>query len=223
MNSETGNLTRISNGERRRIFRMQRFERELWGQGIRSVAGVDEAGRGPLAGPVVAAAVIVAPGTFIPFVNDSKLLSPRVREQLYEEIIEAAVTVGIGVVDAKTIDQVNILQATMQAMQIAVARLSVEPEFILVDGRQLPPWQVPSRSIIAGDRCSFSIAAASIVAKVTRDRIMMEYHKLYPQYRFDRHKGYATREHIKMITQFGFSDIHRRSFSIHGSNDNHKG
>lgn len=191
--------------------------------GMANVAGVDEAGRGPLAGPVVAAAVILPPLFTLDRVDDSKRLRPEIRGELHKAIMRAAVAVGVGIVDEKTIDRINILEAALKAMDEAVHALCVQPDFILVDGNRLPLWEFPSRAVIGGDRASFSVAAASIVAKVTRDRIMVEYHRVYPEYGFDRHKGYGTPQHIAAISKFGLSDIHRRSFRLHGGIDNREG
>ncbi|OQX84484.1 MAG: ribonuclease HII [Candidatus Latescibacteria bacterium 4484_7] len=181
------------------------------------VAGVDEAGRGALAGPVVAAAVICRPTERLDRVRDSKLLSENLRESLYELIIDDAIAWGVGIVESDEIDRVNILNATMEAMKEAVASLAVMPEFVMVDGGKLPELAVPSKAVIGGDGKSFSIAAASIVAKVTRDRIMRARSKEFPLYGFARNKGYGTREHIAAIVKHGHSPFHRRSFKIKAS------
>jgi ribonuclease HII len=190
------------------------FERDLWSRGLRFVAGIDEAGRGPLAGPVVAAAVVFAPEVFIPEVNDSKVLSRIMREYLYGQILDRAMAVGVGIVDHVTIDEVNILNATFRAMEDAVTRLGVKPDHLLIDGNRFPGSGVPFTTIVDGDALCFSIAAASIVAKVTRDRIMDEYDAKYPGYGFAKHKGYATREHCEAIHRLGYCEIHRRSFEL---------
>lgn len=188
-------------------------ERRLWMDGFKAVAGVDEAGRGPLAGPVVAAAVIFPPGITQTFgVNDSKKLSPKTREQLKPLIEESALAVGVGVVDHEDIDRINILQASYKAMQIAIRRLALAPDYALIDGRGLPQLDMPCEAIIKGDAKSASIAAASIIAKVTRDHLMIQMHEKYPQYGFARHKGYPTKKHILAIREFGLCPIHRRSF-----------
>jgi ribonuclease HII len=192
------------------------LERYLWEAGMRFVAGLDEAGRGPLAGPVVAAAVIFPDLTFIPGVNDSKLLTADLRESLYDRILREALSVGLGEASVEEIDRLNILQATFLAMRRALAGLTVSPEYLIVDGSlPLPGASRPQTALIQGDRRCFSVAAASIVAKVRRDRIMRRYSRLYPQYHFDSNKGYCTRAHVDAIRQYGRCDLHRRSFIIH--------
>jgi len=194
---------------------LYRFEREAAAGGFRMVAGVDEAGRGPLAGPVVAAAVILnaPPGEpLIEGLNDSKQLSAARREALYPLIMEKALSVGVGIVDATEIDRINILQATIVAMKQAIAGLSASPDFVLLDALTLPDFLIPQKGIIKGDASSASIAAASIVAKVTRDRMMDELHQRFPQYGFNVHKGYGTRLHLDRLREHGPSDIHRKSF-----------
>jgi ribonuclease HII len=191
-------------------------ERRLWETGIRHVAGIDEAGRGPLAGPVVAAAVIVSPDFFLPEVDDSKRISPTLREGLFGQILEGATAVGIGIVDHDMIDRVNILNATYEAMHRAVASLPVVPEFLLIDGNRFRGQNIPFHLIVGGDGCSFSVAAASIIAKVTRDQIMQRYDGEYPGYGFAQHKGYGTPGHLRAILRLGLSPIHRRSFR-HGT------
>ncbi len=181
-------------------------------QGYRLMAGVDEAGRGPLAGPVVAGAVITRPGETIPGVRDSKLLTPRERERLYQIITSRALSWGVGIVGPREIEKYNILQATLRAMKAAVLSLDPAPDFLLIDGINPIPIDLPQRAIKRGDASCFSIAAASIVAKVTRDRLMMEYHRAYPLYNFARHKGYPTRAHREAIRQYGCCEIHRRTF-----------
>ncbi|MBN2416435.1 ribonuclease HII [bacterium] len=203
-------------GEERRIFEMLGYERALWERGVRHVAGIDEAGRGPLAGPVVAASVMFRPGVFIPGVNDSKKLSPRRREDLYDCIMETAVAVSTGIVHEQEIDRINILKATHKAMRISVGTLAVKPDHLLIDGRGLPERFFSQTAIEGGDRCCFSIAAASIIAKVTRDRMMLEYHDMFPEYGFARHKGYGTKEHLEAIRRHGRCPIHRRTFQVKG-------
>ncbi len=188
-------------------------ERALWARGIGVVAGIDEAGRGPLAGPVVAAAVVMAPGFFLPAVDDSKKLTARVRSDLACRIREGAVSVGVGVVSHETIDRINILNATFEAMHRAVKDLTRVPEFLLVDGNRYRGEGIPYATVVGGDGLCFSIAAASIVAKVTRDRLMEEYDAVYPLYGFARHKGYATRAHRAAILRHGICPIHRRTFT----------
>jgi len=190
------------------------YESELWDRGVERIAGIDEAGRGPLAGPVVAAAVVFQRNVFIEGVRDSKTVPQKEREVLHGLILQRAEAVGLGVVDEKTIDRINILQATYQAMRTAIRALSPQPQHLLVDGRGLPEAPLPQTGIIRGDGKSFTVAAASIVAKVTRDRIMTEYDRQYPQYGFSRHKGYGTRAHVRAILEFGYCDLHRRSFRL---------
>jgi ribonuclease HII len=188
------------------------FEKEATQQGRKKIAGIDEAGRGPLAGPVVSAAVIL-PTTFHgPDVNDSKKLSPKKREHLFSEIYDRAVAVGIGIVDPIEIDRINILQASLLAMAIAVQNLDPQPDHLLIDGTFPIPSELSQQPIPKGDALSISIAAASIIAKVSRDRLMQNYHHYYPQFDFPKHKGYPTRAHKEAIRKFGFSPIHRRSF-----------
>jgi ribonuclease HII len=180
---------------------------------VARVAGIDEAGRGPLAGPVVAAAVVMPQGFFLPNVDDSKRLTGSVRAELYAQICAGAAGVGIGIVGHAEIDRVNILNATLDAMEQAVAALPEEPEFLLIDGNRYGRGRVPHATIIGGDALCFSVAAASIVAKVTRDRLMVEFDREFPGYGFARHKGYGTREHREAILRQGFCPIHRRTFT----------
>ncbi len=190
-----------------------RYETQAWRTGVARVAGLDEAGRGPLAGPVVAAAVVLAPDRRIRGLADSKLLTPERRAELFEEIHALALAVGVGVVDHVTIDRVNILEATRLAMREALDRLAIEPELVITDFVHLPGLRCPQRNLVDGDfRCA-SVAAASIVAKVTRDRIMIAAHGQFPQYGFDQHKGYATPEHLEALDRYGPCPIHRRSFA----------
>ena len=181
-------------------------------KGHRRIAGTDEVGRGPLAGPVVAAAVILPAGFPDEHVVDSKKLTPVQRERLYGVIYRHAVSVGIGIIDALEIDRINILQASLQAMAMAVNNLSPRPDYLLIDGTFPIPVPLPQEPIAKGDTLSVSIAAASIVAKVTRDRLMGLYHLYYPDFGFARHKGYPTREHRAAIGRFGCSPLHRRTF-----------
>lgn len=191
---------------------LKKFDRAFLSESVKLVCGVDEAGRGPLAGPVVAAAVIFDSKTFISKVNDSKKLSERVREELYDEIISKSVSYGIGIVKEKKIDKINILQATLSAMQIAVKKLSIKPDLILIDGNKSFAARIPTVTIVKGDSKSFSIAAASILAKVTRDRIMRKASNKHPDYLWFKNKGYGTREHIAAIKEFGITSLHRRTF-----------
>ena len=188
------------------------FEHEAYRQGYQLIAGIDEAGRGSLAGPVVAAAVILPPGLMIDGVNDSKKLTPRRREALYQVIHQHALATGIGVVGNEDIDRINILRATIMAMEMAVKNLKIPPDYLLIDAVSLSDSRIPQRPIIKGDMLSVSIASASIVAKVTRDRLMTEEHSLFPQYNFMSHKGYGTRDHVSRLRLYGPSVIHRKSF-----------
>jgi len=193
---------------------MNYFEERARQRGFRRIAGIDEAGRGPLAGPVVAAAVVLPDRYSHPDINDSKKLTSRSRELLFEVIRTDALAVGIGVVDSRVIDELNILRATLLAMREAVADLQVVPDCLLVDGNQSVPLEIPQETIVKGDGRSVSIAAASIVAKVSRDRIMEIYHRQFPYYNFFKNKGYGTAEHRQAIREHGFCKIHRRSFHI---------
>ncbi len=197
-----------------RLARLLARECHLWRKGVRHIAGVDEAGRGPLAGPVVAAAVIFPHTARIPGVDDSKKLSPLKREELFTEIQKHALSVGVGVVQPQIIDILNIREASLLAMMQAITQLNPSPNYLLVDGNYFQGNGIPFRTIVRGDARCFSIAAASIIAKVTRDRIMEELHLRYPFYGFARHKGYATRQHVQAIREYGLSDIHRQSFRI---------
>ncbi|MCP4631091.1 MAG: ribonuclease HII [bacterium] len=188
------------------------FEKEFARKGCRNIAGIDEAGRGPLAGPVVSAAVILPQSFDDPDVTDSKKLSPKKREQLYERIYDQAVTVGIGIVDPVEIDRINILQASLLSMAMAVKNLVPRPDFLLIDGIFNIASELPQKAIKKGDSLSVSIAAASIIAKVSRDRLMQKYHHYYPQFDFPRHKGYPTKAHKETIRKFGYTPIHRKSF-----------
>jgi len=176
------------------------------------IAGLDEAGRGPLAGPVVASAVILPPGLVIKGVRDSKKISEKQRKKVFWEVVKNAVAVGVGIVDADTIDRINILQSTRLAMKIAVTDLKVKPDFLLTDAVQLPDVLINHQAIIKGESVSASIAAASIIAKVVRDDIMLDYHEKYPVYDFKGHKGYSTKKHMECINQYGPCPIHRKSF-----------
>jgi ribonuclease HII len=191
------------------------FEEVCWGQGFEHVAGVDEAGRGPLAGPVVAAAVILPKGLSLEGVNDSKKLSAKQREVLFHEIREHALSVGVGIVSHEVIDRINIYQASILAMRKAVEKLSILPSIVLADGNSFKHETWRYQNIIDGDAKSVTIAAASVIAKVTRDSLMLEYHEQFPLYGFDRHKGYGTKFHVEALRQYGMCPIHRRSFNIH--------
>ncbi len=200
--------------EQARLESLLLFEEELWQQNIFTVAGIDEAGRGPLAGPVVAAAVVLAPGEPIWGVNDSKKLSATKREEVEAEIKEKSLFWAIGVVGAHDIDKYNILQATKLAMRRAIHKLPIKPDYLLLDAVSLPETGIAQKPIIKGDALSLSIGAASILAKCHRDRMMLLYHEKYPVYGFDRHKGYPTAEHKEMVKKYGYSPIHRKTFQI---------
>ena len=188
-------------------------ERAAFAQGHRIVAGVDEAGRGPLAGPVVAAAVVLPLGCDIDGIRDSKQLSPRRRDTAFEKVVSLALGIGIGVVDENEIDRMNILQATYRAMRGAISGLGVQVDVVLVDGYPIRDLHLPQIGIVSGDTRSASIAAASVVAKVTRDRIMCKFDRIFPQYGFASHKGYSTEEHLEKLATHGVCEIHRRSFA----------
>ena len=205
-----------------RLEKMLQRETRLWEKGYLSIAGVDEAGRGPLAGPVVAAGVILTRKKHIEDIlvwrdlNDSKQLSQKKREQLYKVIMEHAAAVGVGIVEADVIDEINIRQASFEAMRLALMQLdpASAPDFVLADGFLIPGLDLPQEAVIGGDRASLSIAAASVIAKVTRDRLMEEYDKQYPGYGFAQNKGYPTAEHRKAIKSLGFTALHRKSFRV---------
>ena len=188
------------------------YENEAKSKGYNVICGVDEAGRGPLAGPVFAAAVILPEGHIIEGVNDSKKLSEKKRDALYDKIIDECVCYAVGTASEKEIDEINILQATFLAMKRAVEGLEIKPDLALVDGNRVPPLDMDVETIVKGDGKSASIAAASIIAKVSRDRYMLELAKQYPQYEFERHKGYPTKLHYEKIYEYGISDVHRKSF-----------
>lgn len=192
-----------------------RFEKELWLSGKRFVAGVDEAGRGPLAGPVVAAAVIFPRNLIIEGVKDAKRLTSKQRIELFKEIQLKALSIGVGIVDNKTIDEINILNATFRAMHRAIGELIPKPDHLLVDGPYFAELSIPADKIVDGDSRCYTIAAASIIAKVIRDNLMIEYDAIYPNYGFAKHKGYGTRQHIEAIKKFGLTEIHRKSFKLH--------
>ncbi|MCI0706971.1 MAG: ribonuclease HII [Ignavibacteriae bacterium] len=189
-------------------------ERTYWQRGIEYLAGVDEAGRGPLAGPVVAAAVIFPKDVFIDGVDDSKKLSEKKREALEVEIRRQAVSIGVGIVEHDVIDRINIYQASILAMRKALDALDIRPQFVAVDGNSFTHDALPYENIIDGDAKVFTIAAASIIAKVTRDKMMLDYHAQYPAYGFAKHKGYGTKQHREAIKEHGLCDIHRRSFHV---------
>lgn len=196
--------------ERQRLEEMRQYERQY--ADCAFICGIDEAGRGPLAGPVVAGAVILPKDCEILYLNDSKKLSAKKREELYDEIIEKAISAEVGIVDAKRIDEINILQATYEAMRLAVSKLSAQPDLLLNDAVTIPQLNFPQIPIIKGDAKSVSIAAASIIAKVTRDRMMLEYDQQMPEYLFASNKGYGSEAHIQALKKYGPSKIHRATF-----------
>ena len=200
------------------------FERQAKEKGYTAVCGVDEAGRGPLAGPVCAAAVILPEGLVIEGVNDSKKLTEKKREELFDVIIDQAIACSVSFGTVEEIERDNILRTTMNTMKRAVEGLSVKADYAMIDGNRLPPLDIPCECIVKGDARSMSIAAASILAKVSRDRLMLEYAKKYPEYEFEKHKGYGTKLHVERILEHGPCEIHRMSFlkKIYAKADNHE-
>ena len=191
-----------------------KYERNYWDAGFKNVVGIDEAGRGPLAGPVVAASVVLKPYQIIEGIKDSKKLTPKKRDKLYSEIYKKAVSIGVGIVDEDVIDDINILKATFLAMKKSLGNLDIKPGKVLIDGPYSDITIYPTDYIVNGDNISQTIAAASIIAKVTRDNIMKEYDKIFPEYKFINHKGYGTKYHIEKLNIIKCSPIHRRSFKI---------
>ena len=189
-----------------------KYENEAFDNGFECVCGVDEAGRGPLAGPVCAAAVILPRGCIIEGLNDSKKLSEKKREQLFDVITQKAAAYSIAMASEKEIDEINILQATFLAMRRAVGSLDIKPDFVIVDGNRDPLLGIKTMTLVKGDSLCESVAAASVLAKVTRDRYMLKLCEKYPEYQFQKHKGYGTKLHYEMIEKYGISDIHRKSF-----------
>jgi ribonuclease HII len=200
------------NKEIERLNNMMLYEEALYNEDYNYIAGVDEAGRGPLAGPVASAAVILPRGLYIEGLNDSKKVSVKRREELFDIIIDKAIAYNISLISNEVIDSINILNATKLSMKNSVEGLKIKPDFVLVDAVTIPAISQKQKGIIKGDAKSVSIAAASILAKVTRDRLMQEYHKKYPEYNFSAHKGYGTSEHVAAIKAHGICDIHRKSF-----------
>ena len=198
--------------EEERLKHMLEIEDSLYQKGYKLVCGVDEAGRGPLCGPVVAAAVILNKDDMIEGVNDSKKLSEKKRECLYDVIMQKAIAVGVGMSDVDIIEKVNILNATKLAMKQAIKNLKIKPDYVLIDGNQMIDIDIDAQTVVSGDAKSESIAAASIIAKVTRDRLLIEYDKKYTEYGFAKHKGYGTKAHIEAIKKYGLTPIHRASF-----------
>ena len=196
-----------------RLTNLKKEENKLYEKKIKLICGIDEAGRGPLAGPVVVGAVILPENSFIEGVNDSKKVSEKKREKLYEEIVKEAIDYSVGIIDQKTIDEINILNATKLGVKLALEGLKQKPEIIMVDAlNNIDTLGIPYISVIKGDAKNYCIAAASIIAKVTRDRIMREWDEVYPAYGFAKHKGYGTAEHIRIIKEIGPCILHRKSF-----------
>ena len=200
--------------ELERLTNLKAYEKELHEKGFKNICGIDEAGRGPLAGPVVIASVIMPADSMIEGVNDSKKVSEKKREKLYDQIIEEAISYGVAIIGQDEIDNINILNATKKGLTMSLKELTVKPDLILVDALEhIDTLGIPYESIIKGDAKAYSIAAASIIAKVTRDRIMREWAEVYPQYGFEVHKGYGTAKHIAAIKEHGICQIHRKSFT----------
>ena len=202
----------VKEEELERLKNMLLIEESLYDEGYEYICGVDEAGRGPLCGPVVAAAVILPKHGCIEGVNDSKKISEKKREKLYDDIMKGAIAVGIGISDVDVIEKVNILNATKIAMKKAVESLSIKPDYVLIDGNQKIDIDILQETVVSGDAKSESIASASIIAKVTRDRMLRKFDEMYPEYGFAKHKGYGTQAHIEAIKKYGLTPIHRKSF-----------
>ena len=201
-----------------RLTNLKKIEEDIYNKekNFKYICGIDEAGRGPLAGPVVVASVIMPRDSMIEGVNDSKKVSEKKREKLYDVILEEAISYGVGIIDQNEIDEINILNATKKGLTKSINELKIKPDLILVDAlTHIDTNGIPYESIIKGDAKSYSIAAASIIAKVTRDRIMREWDKIYPQYGFEKHKGYGTAAHISAIKEYGLCPLHRKSFTTH--------
>ena len=202
--------------ELERLTNLKQIEKELHQKQFKNIVGIDEAGRGPLAGPVVVASVIMPADSMIEGVNDSKKVSEKKREKLYDQILEEAISYGVGIIGQDEIDDINILNATKKGLTNSLKELTQRPDLILVDAlTNIDTLGIPYESIIKGDAKCYSISAASIIAKVTRDRIMREWDKVYPQYGFEKHKGYGTAAHIAAIKEYGLCPIHRKSFTTH--------
>lgn len=202
----------VKEEELERLKNMLVIEESLYDEGYEYICGVDEAGRGPLCGPVVAAAVILPKHGCIEGVNDSKKISEKKREKLYDDIMNGAIAVGIGISDVDVIEKVNILNATKIAMKKAIESLSIKPDYVLIDGNQKIDIDILQETVVSGDAKSESIASASIIAKVTRDRMLRKFDEMYPEYGFAKHKGYGTKAHIEAIKKYGLTPIHRKSF-----------
>ena len=206
----------MKENEELRLKELKRQEDELRNRGFNMICGIDEAGRGPLAGPVVVASVIMPANSMIEGVNDSKKVSEKKREKLYDQILEEAISYGVGIVGQDEIDETNILNATKKGLTMSLKELTVKPDLIIVDAlTHIDTMGIPYESIIKGDAKCYSISVASIIAKVTRDRIMREWDKVYPEYGFEKHKGYGTSAHIEAIKKYGLCPIHRKSFTTH--------
>ncbi len=200
--------------EEQRLKELKKEEQELRNRGFKTICGIDEAGRGPLAGPVVVASVIMPENSMIEGVNDSKKISEKKREVLYDKILEEAISYGVAIIGQDEIDNINILNATKKGVTLSLQELNVRPDLIIVDAlTHIDTMGIPYESIIKGDAKCYSISAASIIAKVTRDRIMREWDKVYPEYGFEQHKGYGTAKHISAIKEYGLCPIHRKSFT----------
>ena len=206
--------------EIKRLIDLKKYEENLYKEGIKYICGIDEAGRGPLAGPVVVGAVVMPRDSMLEFVNDSKKVTAKRREKLYEEIKKEAIAYGIGIIPQEEIDEINILNATKEGLHTAlgevIEKLKTKPGIVIVDAlREIDTFGITYESIIKGDATCYTISCASILAKVTRDRIMEEWDKIYPEYKFAKHKGYGTKEHIEAIKKYGPCPIHRKSFITH--------
>lgn len=215
MNQQTHKLHTplVQEEEWRRLKTLTKLENKARRQGFKLIAGIDEAGRGPLAGPVVAAACIIPKEVLIMGIDDSKKLLPRKRQEIYKQIVnDPRICYSVGLIEPEEIDKINIYQATIQAMLLAIDGLATVPELLFIDGMQIPHPKIPSQKIVGGDALSHSIAAASIIAKETRDRIMVEYHAKWPEYGFDMNKGYGTEGHLTALKKHGPCPIHRRSY-----------
>ena len=200
--------------EDQRLLILKEQEKQLREKGFKAICGIDEAGRGPLAGPVVVASVIMPENSMIEGVNDSKKISEKKREKLYDQILEEAISYGVGIIGQDEIDEINILNATKKALTLSLKELTTKPDLIIVDAlTHIDTMGIPYESIIKGDAKCYSIASASIIAKVTRDRIMREWDSVYPEYGFIQHKGYGTAKHISAIKEYGLCPIHRKSFT----------
>ena len=216
MKGQIKNYYNMKEKEKERLITLKKYENELRKKGFKYICGIDEAGRGPLAGPVVVASVILPENSMIEGINDSKKVSEKKREKLYDMIIEEAISYGVGIIGQDEIDEINILNATKKGLTMSLEELIQKPDIILVDAlSKINTLGVPYESIIKGDAKCYSISAASIIAKVTRDRIMREWDKVYPQYGFASHKGYGTSIHIKALKEYGPSPIHRKTFIKH--------